>query len=45
MPNPFQFVEEIREMNKDLTDKLDEILVVLTEIALLLSKEEVSVTE
>ena len=26
MPNPFAFVEEIREMNELLCDKLDEIL-------------------
>lgn len=26
MPNPFQFISEIREMNESLIDKLDEIL-------------------
>jgi hypothetical protein len=26
MPNPFAFIDEIREMNENLSDKLDAIL-------------------
>lgn len=26
MPNPFSFISEVREMNENLSDKLDEIL-------------------
>lgn len=26
MPNPFSFIHEVREMNENLSDKLDEVL-------------------
>lgn len=35
MPNPFSFIEEIREMNTNLSDKLDAVLdqlILLTDI-------------
>lgn len=33
MPNPFEFISQIRDMNEDLSSRLDEIIELLKEIS------------